>query len=305
MMLKLQKVGKSYMQKVVLRDLSLEVQNGRIYGLTGAAGEGKTTLCRMIAGLIPMDKGEIYIDGKALSRDPEEARKKLGYVPKQFGRYRDMTLEEYLEYFGRLYGQYEDVTGKRIRELLEMAGLLEKRKEQVDLQKPEIKKKLALVRCLLLDPDVLVLDDFLADPDVRERKEVEALLLQIRDMGKAILISSPGMSSLTGEEDCLGILQQGNIVVQGTLEEISEQVNRSNPLELVIAEEYAKAVEVLKAEKTITRISIDGNKILAGFEGTQEDQVRILRCLLQEGVPVISFQRGKSDLESVFWRLTE
>ena len=61
MMLKLQKVGKSYKQKVVLRDLSLEVENGRIYGLTGAAGEGKTTLCRMIAGLIPMDKGEIYI----------------------------------------------------------------------------------------------------------------------------------------------------------------------------------------------------------------------------------------------------
>ena len=98
-MLKMQKVGKSYMQKIVLQDLNLEVENGRIFGLIGAVGEGKTTLCRMIAGLIPIDEGEIYIDEKPLSRHPEIVRKKLGYVPRQFGRYRDMTCEEYLEYF--------------------------------------------------------------------------------------------------------------------------------------------------------------------------------------------------------------
>lgn len=304
-MLKMQKVGKSYMQKIVLQDLNLEVENGRIFGLIGAVGEGKTTLCRMIAGLIPIDEGEIYIDEKQLSRHPEIVRKKLGYVPRQFGRYRDMTCEEYLEYFGRLYGRNEDITEKKLEELLEMAKLASRSREQVDQQRPEVKKKLSLIRCLLTDPDVLVLDDFLVGLDVRERKELNTLLLQIRDMDKAILISSPGTSFLTGEEDCLGILQRGNIVVQGTLEEITEQVNRSNPLELVIAENCAKAVEVLKAEKTITRISMDGNKIFAGFEGTQEDQVRILRCLMKEGVPVISFQRGKSDLESVFWKLTE
>ena len=216
-----------------------------------------------------------------------------------------MTCEEYLEYFGRLYGRNDDITEKKLEELLEMAKLASRSREQVDQQRPEVKKKLSLIRCLLTDPDVLVLDDFLVGLDVRERKELNTLLLQIRDMDKAILISSPGTSFLTGEEDCLGILQRGNIVVQGTLEEITEQVNRSNPLELVIAENCAKAVEVLKAEKTITRISMDGNKIFAGFEGTQEDQVRILRCLMKEGVPVISFQRGKSDLESVFWKLTE
>lgn len=93
--------------------------------------------------------------------------------------------------------------------------------------------------------------------------------------------------------------------MQGSLEEISEQVNRSNPLELVIAEKSTKAIEVLKEEDTVTRISIDGHKILAGFQGTQEDQVRILRCLMEQGVPVISFQRRKSDLESVFWKMTE
>ena len=77
-MLKMQKVGKSYMQKIVLQDLNLEVENGRIFGLIGAVGEGKTTLCRMIAGLIPIDEGEIYIDEKQLSRHPEIVRKKLG-----------------------------------------------------------------------------------------------------------------------------------------------------------------------------------------------------------------------------------
>lgn len=304
-MLKVQRVGKSYREKTVLQDLSFEVENGRIYGLIGAAGEGKTTLCRMIVGLTPVDAGEIYIAGKVVSAHATGAWKKPGYVPEQFGIYRNMTMEEYLEYFGRLYGRYDDLMSQRIRKLLEMAGLEGKRQEQVDLQETEIKKKLALLKCLLMDPDVLVLDNFLADLDVRGKKELNALLLQIRDSGKAILITSPGISALTGQEDCLGILQRGTLVVQGTLDEISDQVNRSNPLEIAIAGSCSKAVEVLKCEKTVTRISIDGNRILAGFEGTQEDQVRILRLLAKEGVPVISFQRRKSNLESVFWKLTE
>ena len=186
-----------------------------------------------------------------------------------------------------------------------MVGLAAQKQVQVEKLKLCEKKRLALARCLLEDIDVLVLDDFLVDLDPRERKEIDPLLFQIRDMGKAVLISSPSFSALTGEEESLGILQEGKIVVQGSLEEISEQVNRSNPLELVIAEKSTKAIEVLKEEDTVTRISIDGHKILAGFQGTQEDQVRILRCLMEQGVPVISFQRRKSDLESVFWKMTE
>lgn len=304
-MLKLQKVKKSYGRKMVLDQLDLEVENGTIFGITGGAGAGKTTLCRMIAGLIPADEGKIMAAGEDMAHDPENIRKKVGYVPKEFGRYRDMDPEEYLDYYGRLYGLSGEHTGDKIEKLLEMVGLAAQRQEQVEKLKLCEKKRLALARCFLKDIDVLVLDDFLVDLDPRERKEIDPLLFQIRDMGKAVLISSPGFSALTGEEESLGILQEGKIVVQGSLEEISEQVNCSNPLELVTAEKSTKAIEVLKEEDTVTRISIDGHKILAGFQGTQEDQVRILKCLMEQGVPVVSFQRRKSDLESVFWKMTE
>lgn len=304
-MLKLQKVRKSYDRKPVLDRLDLEVENGTIFGITGAAGSGKTTLCRLIAGLIRAEEGEIRAAGRDIRQGLEGRLQIVGYVPGEFGRYRDMTPEEYLEYFGRLYGLSGYQIEQKTPKLLELVRLQKQRREQVERLKLHEKKRLSLARCLLSEIDVLVLDDFLVDLDLRERKEMKPLLLQIRDMGKAVLISSPGFSALTGAEECIGILQEGRIVVQGSLENISEQVNRSNPLELVVAEKGGKAVKVLKDEETVTRISIDGHKILAGFQGTQEDQVRILRRLMDQGVPVVSFQRRKSDLESVFWKMTE
>ena len=304
-MLKIHQVSKIYQRKYLLEDLNLEVANGEIFGVIGAHGAGKTTLCRMVAGLIPFEGGEILAGTPEVRIDGEGAAGLVGYVPAEFGRYRDMTVAEYLEYYGGLYGISGYRIDRRMQELLpayRMDGL-----EVVPVAElaPHEKKQLALVRCMLREPDVLVLDDFYHGIDAGKRPVLDELLHLLQDTGKAILVTSAGFSPLAGSGAFLGILQNGAIAVQGSLEEISEQINQTNPLELLVAENCAGAVEVLKQEETVTRISIDGGRILAGFRGTQEDQTRILRRLVENDVELISFQRRKSDLETAFWKMTE
>lgn len=304
-MLKMYQVSKIYQRKYLLEDLNLEVENGQIFGVIGAHGAGKTTLCRLAAGLTPFEGGEILAGTPEVRITEEGASGLVGYVPAEFGRYHDMTVAEYLEYYGGLYGMSGYRTGQRAGELLPMFGLEGMEVVPVSELAPHEKKRLALVRCMLRDPDVLVLDDFYQGVDAGKRTALDELLHQLQDIGKAVLITSSGFSALAGSGAFLGILQNGAIAVQGSLEEISEQINQTNPLELLVAENCVGAVEVLKQEETVTRISIDGGRILAGFRGTQEDQTRILRRLVENDVELISFQRRKSDLETAFWRMTE
>ena len=216
-----------------------------------------------------------------------------------------MTVAEYLEYYGGLYGISGYRIDRRMQELLPAYRMDGMEVVPVAELAPHEKKQLALVRCMLREPDVLVLDDFYHGIDAGKRPVLDELLHLLQDTGKAILVTSSGFSPLAGSGAFLGILQNGAIAVQGSLEEISEQINQTNPLELLVAENCAGAVEVLKQEETVTRISIDGGRILAGFRGTQEDQTRILRRLVENDVELISFQRRKSDLETAFWKMTE
>ena len=304
-MLKMHKVSKIYQRKYLLENLNLEVENGQIFGVIGAHGAGKTTLCRLAAGLTPFEEGEILAGTPEVRITGDGAAGVVGYVPAEFGRYHAMTVAGYLEYYGGLYGMSGYRTDQRAAQLLPVYGLEGMEIVPVSELEPHEKKRLALVRCMLRDPDVLVLDDFYQGIDAGKRPVLDEMLRLLQDDGKAVLLTSSGFSALAGSGAFLGILQNGEIAVQGSLEEISEQINQTNPLELFVAENCAGAVEVLKQEETVTRISIDGSRILAGFRGTQEDQTRILRRLVENNVDLISFQRRKSDLETAFWRMTE
>ena len=117
-MLKIHQVSKIYQRKYLLEDLNLEVANGETFGVIGAHGAGKTTLCRMVAGLIPFEGGEILAGTPEVRIDGEGAAGLVGYVPAEFGRYRDMTVAEYLEYYGGLYGISGYRIDRRMQELL-------------------------------------------------------------------------------------------------------------------------------------------------------------------------------------------
>lgn len=302
-MLEIRGLTKIEENKRIIGDLTMIVEDGSIYGIAGGQSEALTGLCRILAGLADWDEGKIYVDSQEW--DPQKKEKGIvGYVPAVFGSYGDMTVEEYMEYYAGLYNISGEESSTRQRQLLEWSGLSGRQEDPADALKMADKRTLALAACCLTDPGIFVLDDFMTGLQTGNREKLVSLLLKLRDRGKAIIITTRVLGGLRGLNAVIGIIQEGKMLLQGTIEEIIGQISRANPLEVVVEGKSEEAVAVLKDEPSVTSISIEGDRILAGFEGNQEQQVEILQNMVSRGVPVVSFQRRKSDLEAIFWKVT-
>lgn len=173
---------------VAVNDLSLTVQAGDVCGLIGPNGAGKTTTMRAISGLQEITRGSVAVNGYELAREPEELKRRLGFMPDFCPTYDQLTASEFLDHYARAY-EVPD-RAKRINECLEMTWLGEKRDALCDGLSRGMKQRLVLAKTLLPDPPVLLLDEPASGLDPLGRIELRKILLQLRGAGKAVLISS-------------------------------------------------------------------------------------------------------------------
>jgi|GEM_PF-39590 len=207
----------------VLRDVTFDVEHGQIFGFIGPNGAGKTTTIRVIATLLEPMAGRVEVDGLDVAIDPEEVRRRIGYMPDHAGVYERVTVREYLEFFADAY---------RIPHL----GVVEAVLELTDLQKLQdklvvtmskgMKQRLQLARVLLHDPKVLVLDEPASDLDPRARIEMRDLLLELRALGKTIFLSSHILTELSDVCTSVAILERGQLVVAGPIAEIADRLEQ-------------------------------------------------------------------------------
>ncbi len=205
----------------VIRDLSLHVPRGAVYGLTGPSGAGKSTLLRILATLHPPDRGTLRLDGKDPADDLRGARARIGYLPDHFGVYEALTAREYLEFFAGLFG----VSGRRRRqsaeELLELFGLAGARDRPVKMLSRGSRQQLGMARCLVHDPAVLLLDEPAAGMDPEARLELREVLTELSRLGKTIVLSSTLLAELAEVATHLGIMREGRLVADGEVAELA------------------------------------------------------------------------------------
>ena len=197
----------------VLRDVSFEVNQGEIFGFIGPNGAGKTTTIRIMATLLEPTAGRVEIDGIDVTVDPDRVRRIIGYMPDHAGVYERITVREFLEFFADAYRVPELGVVDAVIELTELSKLEDRL--VVTLSKG-MKQRLQIARILLHDPKVLVLDEPASDLDPRARIEVRDLLLELRDLGKTIFLSSHILTELSDVCTSVGILERGELVVAGT-----------------------------------------------------------------------------------------
>ena len=209
----------------VLRDVSFEVGQGEIFGFIGPNGAGKTTTIRVMATLLEPLSGKVEIDGIDVSLEPERVRRLIGYMPDHAGVYERVTIREFLEFFADAYAVPDRSVVGAVIELTEL-GKLENRLV-AELSKG-MKQRLQIARILLHDPKVLVLDEPASDLDPRARIEVRDLLLELKDLGKTIFLSSHILTELSDVCTSVGILERGALVVAGPIAEIGERLAARN-----------------------------------------------------------------------------
>jgi len=214
----------------VLRDVSFEVGHGEIFGFIGPNGAGKTTTIRIMATLLDPMAGRVEIDGIDVSIDPDEVRKIIGYMPDHAGVYERITVREYLEFFADSYAVSNIGIVDAVIELTDLGNLQDR---LVAALSKGMKQRLGLARILLHDPKILILDEPASDLDPRARIEIRDLLLELRELGKTIFLSSHILTELSDVCTSVGILERGRLVVAGPIGEIAERLEARRAAEAV------------------------------------------------------------------------
>lgn len=212
-----------YGAREVLRDVSFDVAHGEIFGFIGPNGAGKTTTIRVMATLLEPATGRVEIDGLDVAIDPDKVRRVIGYMPDHAGVYERITVREFLEFFADAY-QVPDASVVDV--VLELTDLSKLDGRLVAELSKGMKQRLQVARILLHDPKVLILDEPASDLDPRARIELRDLLLELRDLGKTIFLSSHILTELSDVCTSVGILERGQLVVAGPIAAIGEELAR-------------------------------------------------------------------------------
>lgn len=304
-MLTIKNLEKSFGDFKALKGVNLHVEKGEIFGFIGPNGAGKSTTMKIISGLLSADSGEVYIDGIDALKHNKTLKENIGYMPDYIGVYETLTAIEYLEFYSSIYG----ITGKaakaRGRELLELVKLADKENVLVDKLSRGMKQRLSLARAMMHDPKLLILDEPSSGMDPRARFEMKGILRNLTELDKTVLVSSHILVELGEICSRIGVIDKGNIVAQGTIDEIMNQAGGHSPLTISVIDNIEKGINIVSSFDGIQNVKQDGNNILANLAGTEEEAFNLLKMLITNDIKVSSFNRREGSLEDLFIQLTE
>jgi ABC-2 type transport system ATP-binding protein len=213
-------LNKSFGDKHVVQDVSIQVETGRITGFLGPNGSGKTTTLRMLCGLLTPDSGEGQVLGLDFRRDAEAVKRQTGYMTQRFSLYEDLTIEENLNFIAQVYGLPE--RGRRVQESLERLGLANRRRQLAGALSGGWKQRLALAACVLHDPHLLLLDEPTAGVDPKARREFWDEIHTLAADGLTVLVSTHYMDEAERCHD-IAYIAYGRLIARGTAEEVIAQ----------------------------------------------------------------------------------
>lgn len=210
-MIELKELTKKFGNFTAVDGLSFEIGTGEFFGLLGPNGAGKTTTISMLSTVLLPTSGEIYIDGVKLTRAASEQKRKLAVITQEYSMRQDMTMDEVMEYQGRLYFMPKKEIKKRSDELLEFAGLGDYHRRVVRHLSGGMKRKLMICRALLIEPEILLLDEPTAGMDALSRRQMWNLLRQVSGQNMTILLTTHYIEEAEALCDRVAMINRGQL----------------------------------------------------------------------------------------------
>jgi ABC-2 type transport system ATP-binding protein len=302
---KLDQLTKKFGEITAVDKMTLEIEEGEIFGLLGPNGAGKSTAINMITGLLLIDKGSISILGKDIRKDKTAAKSNIGIVPQDIAIYEDLTSLENVRFFASLYGLRGKALDAAALEALEFTGLSDKKKDFPKNFSGGMKRRLNIACAIAHKPKLIIMDEPTVGIDPQSRNHILQSVKKLNEMGSTIIYTSHYMEEV--EEICtrIAIMDHGKVIALGTSEELKNLINDKDVVEVTISDPMSK----VSAEK-IREISgvenVETNEITVKITSAREvaNLDKIIQYFVKNNISIKSVESKTPDLESVFLSMT-
>ena len=303
--LEVDNLRKEFGTLVAVNNISLSVEKGQVWGLIGPNGAGKTTLLRMLATVLRPTSGSVRLLGFDLAKEYLKIRRHIGYLPDFFNLYNDLTLRECLEFFAKAYKVENKLIPKRVDEVLDYVELQSKRDDFIRHLSRGMVQRMGVGVLLVHDPDVFLLDEPASGLDPKARIQLRAVLTKLSREGKTIIISSHILTELSGFCSHIALMNEGNVVLHGAVDEIQRKVFDSRKIRISVLDDCDKAVQLIEKFSNTKIETVRDNEIIVEISAGESELAALNSHLVSKGIKVFSFGEEKTDLEDLFMKISD
>ncbi|MHC1685187.1 MAG: ABC transporter ATP-binding protein [Clostridiaceae bacterium] len=300
--LKVSNLTKEYGSFKAVDDLSFEVKKGEIFGFLGPNGAGKTTTINMICGLIPFNRGDIYLNGVSVSKDKYSTRSLIGMCPQNILIWKDLTCIEQIEFMGGMYDVPKKAARERGLELLESMKLIEKKDKLGKTLSGGMQRRLNIILALIHDPEIVILDEPEAGLDPQSKVLVRDYIKSLAEV-KTVILTTHDMDEAERLCHRIAIIDGGKIVAKGTSKELKSQSGDSEILQITISNGDKNKILAEKLRGIVKEIKINENIINITGDEILEKISDIVGNIKSSNVSVEDIKIRKKTLEDVFIQL--
>lgn len=309
-MIEVTNLTKKYGDHIAVDHLSFRVEKGQIYGFLGPNGAGKSTTMNIITGYLAATEGTVTIDGKDIQKDPEEAKRSIGYLPELPPLYVDMTVREYLEFVAELKKVPKKERKQQIDEVMEMTQITDMQQRLIRNLSKGYRQRVGLAQAILGYPEVIILDEPTVGLDPKQIIEIRDL---IRKLGEnhTVILSSHILSEVSAVCDHIMIIAHGKLVASDSPENLQKLMSGSMELNLEVNGSAAAVKSALQEISQIDRIeeNTEASKNVAKMKVISKENAdireQVFYALADAKLPILEMTHAEKSLEDIFLELTE
>jgi ABC-2 type transport system ATP-binding protein len=306
-MIEVKGLTKYYGEHAAIHDLNFSIASGEVIGFLGLNGAGKTTTLKVLGCVLLPTAGQVTVDGIDIARDPHAVRRLIGFLPDTPPLYGEMTVGRYLTFAAELRGVPNAAASRAVTEAEEKTATREVHDQLISSLSHGYRQRVGVAQALVHKPKLLILDEPTSGLDPVQIVEMRATIKALRGE-HTILLSSHILSEISRTCDRLLVIQHGEIVAQGTEQELATQLGGGGTIEVEVAGPSARAIEAARTvtgigECTVIRES-DGVALLS-LQGAPDLRPKVARALVGNGIDLLRIDRGAARLESIFLKLTK